>query len=124
MKRILSIFLVVVLVACMAGCSKIRVPKNELAVVTYYEDNQRTTETSSKTLSAEARESLRQILKNAKHNAGIGGCSYNKKCTLAFGDQVFVFADDGCLTMMDVGNEKYYQISQEDWQDIMRLITG
>ena len=40
------------------------------------------------------------------------------------GDQVFVFADDGCLTMMDVGNEKYYEISQEDWQDIMRLITG
>ena len=124
MKRISSVFLIVVLVVCMVGCSKIRVPKNELAVVTYYEDDQRTIETFSKKLSAEDSESLRQLLKNAKYNASIGGCSYNKQCTLAFGDQVFIFADDGCLTMMDVGNEKYYQISQEDWQDIMRLITG
>jgi hypothetical protein len=122
MKRFVSIILILVLLVCTAGCSQIRVPKNELAVVTYYEDNQRTTETSNRTISTEASESLRQILKNAKYNAGIGGCAYGK-WTLAFGDQVFAFADDGCLTIMDVGNEKYYEVSQEDWQTIMSLIT-
>ena len=121
MKKIALIVCVLVMMLCVCGCSQIRIPKNELAVMTYYE--QGNTEGVSKTLTAEESENLRQILKDAKPHAGIGGCAYDKERILVFGDREFMFADDGCLTMMDVENEKYYEVDKEDWEYIMQLFV-
>ena len=121
MKRLASVILILVLLVCTAGCSQIRIPKNELAAMTYYENGN--TEGVSKPLTVEESENLRRILKDAKHNAGIGGCAYDKERILVFGDREFMFADDGCLTMMDVENEKYYEVDKEDWEYIMQLFV-
>ena len=121
MKRLLILALVFVLLFCASGCSKIRISNNELAVLIYHEPVAGNTETIVETLSAEESETVRRILMDAKYNPGIGGCYYTENISFTFGDQVFAVACDGCETIWDIQNDKYYVVDQEDWAYIEAL---
>lgn len=121
MKRLWTLVLIVVLLICTSGCSRIRIPQNEIAVLTYHEPVVGNTETIVETLTAEESAKVRQILMSAKHNAGIGGCAYSEEISFTFGDQVFAVANDGCATVWDIKNEKYYEVDKEDWAYIEAL---
>lgn len=121
MKRLLAFVLIFILMICISGCSQIRISQNELAVLTYHEPVVGNTETIVETLSAEESTKVRQILMDAKHNAGIGGCHYTEDISFTFGDQVFAVACDGCETIWDMQNDKYYEVDKEDWAYIKAL---
>ena len=121
MKRLIIIVFAFVLLLCASGCSQIRIPKNQLAVFTYHEPYVGNTETIVETLTAEESAKVRQILMDAKHNAGIGGCYYSEQISFTFGDQVFAVAWDGCETIWDVQNDKYYEVDKEEWAYIEAL---
>lgn len=121
MKRFALFVLLLVLLICVSGCSQIRIPQNELAVLTYHEHVMGNTETIVETLTAEESARVRQILMDAKHNAGIGGCAYYEDVSLTFGEQVFAVANDGCETIWDIQNDKYYEVDKEDWTYIKAL---
>ena len=121
MKRLAILVLTVALLICVSGCSRIRIPQNELAVLTYHEPVVGNTETIVEPLTAEESAKVRQILMDAKHNAGIGGCHYTEDISFTFGDQVFAVACDGCETIWDIQNDKYYVVDKEDWAYIEAL---
>lgn len=121
MKRLTILVLTVALLICVSGCSRIRIPQNELAVLTYHEPVVGNTETIVEPLTAEESAKVRQILMDAKHNAGIGGCHYTEDISFTFGDQVFAVACDGCETIWDIQNDKYYVVDKEDWAYIEAL---
>lgn len=121
MKRLLILALVSVLIICISGCSRIRISQNEPAVLTYHEPVAGNTETIVETLSAEESEKVRRILLDAEYNAGIGGCHYTEDISFTFGDQVFAVACDGCETIWDIQNDKYYVVDKEDWAYIKAL---
>ena len=121
MKRIIAATLIVILLFAMVGCARIRIPKEELAVITYLEPLQGSTDTFVKTLSAEESAKVRSILVGARHNPGIGGCAYTEKISFVFGEQEFRVAYDGCNTIFDVQNEKYFVVDLDDWAYIVSL---
>ena len=121
MKRLAILVLTVALLICVSGCSRIRIPQNELAVLTYHEPVVGNTETIVEPLTAEESAKVRQILMDAKHNAGIGDCHYTEDISFTFGDQVFAVACDGCETIWDIQNDKYYVVDKEDWAYIEAL---
>ena len=92
-KKIVAIVLIVAIILAVSGCSRIRISEEEQAV----------------------------ILMDAKHNSGIGGCPYTEKVSISFGNQVFLLATDGCHTICDMQNEKYYEVSSENWAYIASL---
>ena len=124
MKRLTILVLTVALLICVSGCSRIRIPQNELAVLTYHEPVVGNTETIVEPLTAEESAKVRQILMDAKHNAGIGGCHYTEDISFTFGDQVFAVACDGCETIWDIQNDKYYVVDTEDWAYIEALFES
>ena len=124
MKRLTILVLTVALLICVSGCSRIRIPQNELAVLTYHEPVVGNTETIVEPLTAEESAKVRQILMDAKHNAGIGGCHYTEDISFTFGDQVFAVACDGCETIWDIQNDKYYVVDKEDWAYIEALFES
>lgn len=120
-KKIVAIALIAGIILIISGCTKIRIPQEELAVITYLEPLQGSTNTFVENLSEEESAKVRSILMDAKHNAGIGGCAYTEKISFTFGEQVFLVAYDGCNTICDVQNEKYYEVNRDDWAYIVSL---
>lgn len=120
-EKIVAIVLIVGIILVISGCAQIRIPQGELAVITYLEPLQGSTDTFVEILSEEESAKVRAILTGAKHNAGIGGCAYTEKISFTFGEQVFLVAYDGCNTICDVQNEKYYIVNEEDWTYIVSL---
>lgn len=121
MKKIALIVCVLVMMLCVCGCSRIRIPQDELAVLTYDPPIVGNEVRIVETLTAEESARVRQILMDAKHNAGIGGCAYTEEISFTFDDQVFAVAWDGCETIWDIQNEKYYEVNKEDWAYIKAL---
>lgn len=121
MKKIVAILLIVGVILSASGCAKISIPQDALGVITYLEPLQGSTNTFTETLGAEESAKLRSILMGAKHDPGIGGCAYTEKISFTFGEQVFLVAYDGCHTIQDVENEKYYVVSNEDWKYIVSV---
>lgn len=124
MKRLTILVLAVTLLICVSGCSRIRIPKDERAVLTFHilpeADG---TEPIVETLTAEESALVRQILMGAKHNPGIGGCAYTEGVSFTFGDQVYAVAYDGCHTIWDIQNEKYYVVDEAEWDYIVSLFA-
>lgn len=121
MKKIIAILLITGMIFSTSGCTRISIPQDALGVITYLEPLQGSTNTFTETLGAEESAKVRSILMGAKHDPGIGGCAYTEKISFAFGEQVFLVAYDGCHTVQDVKNEKYYVINNEDWKYIVSL---
>lgn len=124
MKKAVAIVLIIGIILAISGCSRIRISQDKLAVITYLEPLQGSTATFVETLSVEESAKVRSILMNAKHNPGIGGCAYTEKISITFGEQVFLIAYDGCNTICDTQNSKYYIVNEDDWAYISSLIES
>ena len=121
MKRVIALALVAMILLGVSGCAKIRITRGELAVLTYREQVVGSPDAIVVTLTSEESAKVREILTDAKHNAGIGGCHYTEEISFAFGEQLFLIACDGCNTVCDAQNEKYYEIKWEDWAYIVSI---
>jgi hypothetical protein len=121
MKRLFAILLLIMLLITISGCARIRIPKGEQAVLTYREPVVGSPDAIVATITAEESAKVREILMGAKHNPGIGGCHYTEEISLTFGEQMFLVACDGCNTICDRQNEKYYVVDMEDWEYIVSL---
>lgn len=124
MKRTMAFVLIALTIFTVSGCSKIRIPQEELAVLTYREQIVGSPDAIIESLTVEESAKVREILMEAKHNPGIGGCPYTEEISIAFGEQLFLIAWDGCNTVCDAQNEKYYVVNKEDWAYIVSLFES
>ena len=121
MKRVALLCFFLVLLLLVTGCARIRIPKGELAVLTYdppvLGDSLRVVET----LTAEESAAVRRILMDAKHTDGADGALFTKAVSLSFGERVFAVAYEGGEAVWDVQNEQYYAVDKADWADLLAL---
>ena len=124
MRRVILLCIVSALLLSMAGCGSIRIPKGELALLTYQVPAEGNTARYAETLPSAESAKLRQVLMDAKPNPGVGGCAFTENISFTFGDQVFAVAYDGCSVIWDMNNDKYYVLDQEDWDYVISLFVN
>lgn len=124
MKRAMALVLIALIIFTVSGCAKIQIPRDQLAVLTYREQTVGSPDAIVVSLTAEESAKVREILMEAKHNPGIGGCYYTEEISIAFEEQLFLIACDGCNTVCDAQNKKYYVVNEEDWAYIVYLFES
>lgn len=120
MKRLFAIvfFLAVMLSIC--GCSQTRVTKGSDVTLTfiYGEENIRVV------LDDEEAEKVIAILDGNRYDSitsGVPSCGFDRNISLTVGNRVFAIACDTCNCVQDLGNLKYFDISQADMAYIHSL---
>ena len=121
MKKVFAVALIIGIIIGISGCTQIRIPQGELAVIKYDEAYTGGTTKFVETLSQEDSAKVRSVLTNAKYNPGVGGCPFDERVSFGFGDQVFLLSLDGCGIICDPQNETYYEVNREDWSYIVSL---
>ena len=120
MNRFVAVLMFFVVIVSISGCSKTSVNKNSDVTLTfiYGEEN------VSVTLEDDEGKKVVDIL-NGNHytpiTAGVPSCGFDKNISLKVGNRVFAIACDTCNYIQDLGNLKYFDISQEDMEYIHTL---
>ena len=113
MKRLLSVFCIIVLMIFACGCEKTSV--NTSADVTlrfvYGDEDIRVTLEDD-----EAKRVIDILDENDYYPAGTGilSCGFDKNISLKVGGRTFAIACDTCNCILDLGNLKCFDIPQED----------
>ena len=121
MKRVALLCFLLAVLLLVTGCVQIRIPKGELAVLTYDPPVQGDSLRVVETLTAEESAAVRRILMDATRTDGADGISFTKAVSLSFGERVFAVAYRGGEAVWDVQNDQYYAIDKADWADILAL---
>lgn len=119
MKRFLSILLIVLTIATLCGCAT-RTRVNENAEVKLiYKFNDKDIEV---VLSENEAEKVKKILSGKSYNhGGIPSCGFSKDISVKVGMRTFAIARDKCNIFQDMGNLKFFSVSQEDIEYIRSL---
>ena len=123
MKKFCAVLLFMVFLFSMAGCNRISIGKDESATLRFRGIVTGDTTKLTQVLTQEEASKVREYLKSARLDGGIGGCPYDKDISIAFGDQVFAIATDSCNTVWLVGSDKYYVVPQEGFDYIKSLFV-
>ena len=120
MQRLLIIFLILVAAVSVCGCSETKVNQNADVTLTFvYGDAN-----ISVSLPEEEGDKVIAILDGNDYDSlasGVPSCGFNKDISLKVGNRVYAIACDTCSTVQDMGNLKYFNISQEDMEYIHSL---
>lgn len=120
MKRYFAIFITLVLMLSICGCSKTSVNNNADVTLTfiYGEEN------ISVMLEDDEAEKIVDILDGNNYvpiSSGVPFCGFDKNISLKVGGRVFAIACDTCNCIQDLGNLRYFVIPQEDMEYIHSL---
>lgn len=120
MKRLLAIFVILSIMVAVCGCSKTSVSEGADVTLTFiYGDKN-----ISVTLEDSEAEKVIDILSGNNYDpilSGIPSCGFDKNVSLKVGGHVFAIACDSCNSVQDLGNLRYFSISQEDMEYIHSL---
>ena len=113
MKRLLAIIVALASVFALCSCSKTSVNKNAAVTLKFvYAD-----ENINITLTDEEAANVTSILDGKRYmplSSGIPSCGFNQNISLKVGNRVFAIACDTCNTIQDLGNLRFFSISEED----------
>ena len=120
MKRYYAIFIILVLMLSICGCSQTNVNNNADVTLTfiYGEEN------IEVTLEDDEAEKIVDILDGNNYASifsGVPSCGFDKNISLKVGNRVFAIACDTCNCIQDLGNLKYFDIPKEDMEYIHSL---
>ena len=120
MKRLFVVLMILVVLVSICGCSKTSVNKNSDVTLTfiYGEEN------ISVTLEDDEAGKVVNILNGnnyAPFSSGVPSCGFDKNISLKVCGQTFAIACDTCNSIQDLGNLRYFDISQEDMDYIHSL---
>ena len=120
MKQILCFFLMVAILFALWGCSKTNVSANAEVTLTFINESKNV----STTLSEEEAEKVIAILDGKGYDSpasGIPACGFDKNISLQVDDHIYAIACDTCNYIQDLGNLRYFSVSQEDMDYIHSL---
>ena len=120
MKRFFAVLMVLVVLVSICGCAKTSVNKNADVTLSfvYGEDN------ISVTLEDYEAEKVIDILNGNNYDpisSGVPSCGFDKNVSLKVGGHVFAIARDMCNNIQDLGNLRYFSVTQEDMEYIRSL---
>lgn len=120
MKRLLVIFVILFLMVAVCGCSKTSVSEDADVTLTFiYGDKD-----ISVTLEDSEAEKVVDILNGNDYDpvsSGLPSCGFDKNVSLKVGGHVFAIACDMCNSIQDLGNLRYFSVTQEDMEYIRSL---
>jgi len=120
MKRLWIIFTVLATALSFCGCTETKVNQNANVTLTFVYGDVNV----SVSLPEEECEKVIAILNGNKYDplaSGVPACGFDKNISLTVGNRVYAIARDTCGTVQDLGNLKYFSISQEDVEYIHTL---
>ena len=112
MKRIFSAVLVFAMLLSLCGCGRTSLGKNAAVTLTFiYLD-----EDIRVTLHEDEAKRVKDILDGKIYDpfGGIPSCGFDKDISLKVGNRVFAIARDTCGCVQDLGNLRFFSLSQED----------
>ena len=120
MKRFFAVLMVLVVLVSICGCTKTSVNKNANVTLSfvYGEDN------ISVTLEDDEAKKVIDILNGNNYDpisSGVPSCGFDKNISLKIGGRTFAIACDTCNCIQDLGNLRYFDISEEDMEYIHSL---
>ena len=120
MKKLLLIFMVIVLAFSMCGCNKTEVNANSEVTLSYIYG-----ETYVRTvLEKEEAKEIIDILDGKKYyDSGIPSCGFDVNVSFIIGDDVFAVACDGCKCIKDVSKNKYFDVTNDDMYYIISIFS-
>lgn len=112
MKRFFAVLLLLAITLALCGCSKTNVNQSANVTLTYIYGGKDITVTLS---TAEA-EKVTQILdgKSYKSAFSIPSCGFSADISLKVGNRVYAVARDTCGCIQDMGNLRYFNISEDE----------
>ncbi|MBQ2445561.1 MAG: hypothetical protein II272_03880 [Oscillospiraceae bacterium] len=120
MKRLLVIFVILFLMVAVCGCSKTSVREDADVTLTFICGDK----DISVTLEDSEAEKVVDILNGndyAPVSSGLRSCGFDKNVSLKVGGHVFAIACDMCNNIQDLGNLRYFSVTQEDMEYIRSL---
>ncbi len=113
MKRFMSIVLVVCIMLAVCGCAKTSVSENAKVTLTFIHGEQNIIVALP---DAEAAKVIEIIDGNSYDpvSAGVSSCGFDENISLKVGGRTFAIACDTCNTIQDLGNFRYFSVSQEE----------
>jgi hypothetical protein len=120
MKRVYSLFIILVLAVTICGCSQTSVDQGSEVMLTFnfLEEN------ICLTLTADEAEKIVDILDGKKYNSftsGIPSCGFDKDISLTADGRTYAIARDTCNCIQDWGNLRFFDIPKEDMAYIHSL---
>ena len=120
MKKVFAVLMILVLLISICGCSKTSVSNNADVTLSfvYGDDNIHVT------LEDDEAEKVIDILNGNDYNpifSGVPSCGFDKNISLQVSGRTFAIACDTCNCIQDLGNLRYFDISQEDMEYIHSL---
>ncbi len=120
MKRIFAVVLVFAMVLSLCGCGRTSLNKNAEVTLTFiYLD-----EDIKVTLQEEEAKRVKDILDRNFYDppfSGVPSCGFDKDISLKVGSRVFAIACDTCNYVQDLGNLRYFSISEDNMEYIHAL---
>ena len=120
MKRLSALLIILVVMVSICGCSQTRVNKNSDVILTLIFGDK----DICVTLEDSEAEKVIDILNGNNYapvSSGVPSCGFDKNISLNVGDRIFAIACDTCNCIQDLGNLRYFDISQEDMEYIHSL---
>jgi len=120
MKRFFAVVFVLTVILAICGCSKTSVDKNAEVTLTFVcgQDN------ICVVLTDDEAAKVTNILDGNRYDSvfsGIPSCGFDQDVSLKVGNRVFAIAGDTCNYIQDLGNLRFFAISQEDMAYIHAL---
>ena len=120
MKRLISVAVILSLVFLICSCSKVTVSANDDVFLTFiYGD-----ENISVALEAHEAEKIIDIIDGSEYDpfySGTPSCGFDKNVSLKVGNKVFAIALDTCNVIQNLGNLRFFSVSDEDMEYIHSL---
>lgn len=120
MKRLSVILLIIAIILSVCGCSKTSVSNNADVTLTFIYGEK----SISVSLADEEAAKVIAILDGKRYDsvtAGVPSCGFDKNISLKVGNRVFAIARDTCNCIQDLGNFRYFTVSQQEIEYIHAL---
>ena len=120
MKRIICFVLLASVFCALCSCSKTNISDKADMTLTFINERNNI----SVTLSEEEAQKVIAILDGKSYDSlasGIPSCGFSKNISLKVGGRIYAIACDTCNYIQDLGNLRYFSVSQEDMAYIHAL---
>ncbi len=64
-----------------------------------------------------------KMLNHKEYTPGAGGCPFGEELTITVGDTVFFLSQDGCAGLKEVQHQRYYVLSNENWETLHTIFS-
>ena len=121
MKRFAVTLLLLLFLLAFAGCNRITINYKGNATLNFSGNSLGDTTDLTQILTEEETEKVEAYLSSAEYVPGGVACPFDSETSITFGEQIFAISTDDCPTVLLVGSNQYYRMSEEGRNYIVSL---